>query len=362
MRTIIPLLCAISAHAQFMGVSQRKIVATGPACTPMTGYAHCRGLTIDHTQVGGSTLTNFPVLVAATLGSSKLQNASCFDKVYTSNSGGTTLIPWEIESCNQGTGAIVDWVLCASCSSSADTVLYVSYGNSGISTAQNTGANGPAHVWDSNFVTVLHLAAVAGNVSGLDSTSNANNGAVTSTSTTPGQIAGGARFAAANSSTIANTSTSGMPVGSNAAFTLSMWIKAPAAAWLDVFGGFGGTGNPRAIFAYGGGGGNDVNLWDGSGNYDLGVTYTGSWELITFTYGSTTLTGYINGLVVSTPQTHGFNNGLQQYALNISHWHSATFAGDEFRISTVARAAGWVLAEYNNQKASSTFVTVGSEV
>ena len=75
-------------------------------CTPASGYSYCRQLTVNGSQVGGSTLTNFGVLVNATLGGSRIQNSNCYDAIFTSDSGGTTLIPWEMEECTQGTGAI----------------------------------------------------------------------------------------------------------------------------------------------------------------------------------------------------------------------------------------------------------------
>jgi hypothetical protein len=104
--------------------------------------------------------------------SSRIQNASCFDVIFTSDSSGTTKIPWEVESCNQSTRAMVAWFLVSSMSSSADTKVYVHYDNGSISAPENTGGNAPAAIWDSNFKAVWHLGDGT-TLSGFDSTTNA---------------------------------------------------------------------------------------------------------------------------------------------------------------------------------------------
>jgi len=75
-------------------------------------------------------------------------------------------------------------------SPTSDTTLYVNYGNASAADQQSiTGT------WDSNYKGVWHLpngATLAGN----DSTFNANNGAISgSTTATSGQVDGAASFA-----------------------------------------------------------------------------------------------------------------------------------------------------------------------
>ena len=66
----------------------------GAACTPASGYSHCRMLTIDHLQVP-STQTNFPVVARVSLGASRIQNSLCYDFIVTSDTSGATPIPWK---------------------------------------------------------------------------------------------------------------------------------------------------------------------------------------------------------------------------------------------------------------------------
>ncbi len=109
MRHILWLLfLQVCLHAQT--APQQFLISQSIAAGGSGSFLHSRSLTVDHTQVGGSGLTHFPAIVRATLGSSSVQNASCFDVIFTSDSGGTTKIPWEMETCNQSTGVLVAWV------------------------------------------------------------------------------------------------------------------------------------------------------------------------------------------------------------------------------------------------------------
>lgn len=366
---LIPLGAAQVLSAQSIPASARipanmripsGATTVSSSCTPVTGYLHCRTLTVDHTQVGGSTLTNFAVLVQATLGASRIQNVNGFDVVFTSDAGGTTLIPWEMESVNQSTGAIVAWVLGASVSSSVNTVLYVSYDNVSITTAQNTGGLAPANVWDASYAGVWHLA----NPSSLvDSTSNnittTNNG----TTATAGEINGGV----AGNGTSEYVSMAGAAgLNLNRSFTISGWVNRSSAI----------SGSEAVVSA-------NTNSWylgtftdhfrflksqvADLGSNTTGLT-TGTWYYIVVTIGAgTPFTGtfYLNG---SPDGTFSSSVTFSQFGAEtigadvggISDWYTGT--EDEIRVSNVVRSAGQITAEYNNQVSGSTFVAVGGEV
>ena len=83
--------------------------------------AFTRSLTIDHTQVP-STLSDFPVLVSFTNATFKtvangghVLGTNMF--TFSSDSGGSSLLKWEVERYNATTGELIAWVKIASVSS-----------------------------------------------------------------------------------------------------------------------------------------------------------------------------------------------------------------------------------------------------
>jgi hypothetical protein len=325
-------------------------------CTPVSGYAYCRVLTVDRNQVGGSTLNSFAVAAVATLGASRIRNANCYDVVFTSDSGGTAMVPWELESCAQGTGAIVAWVLASSLSSSTNTQFFVSYDNAAISTAQNSGGLAPLHVWDSNYAGVWHLPNGA-TLSGSDSTSNgytlSNYGATAAT----GQIDGGAAFSAASSAYMENASFAEGGDGFN--LTVSFWINSATL-----------TSQVSSLVYKA----NGTNNWEVVADTTNFVWYTGNnsgtftapgnsaWHYVIVSMISGTAYCYVDGALEST--LTGMGTAHNAAALMVggvgAYYISASM--DELRISNIGRAAAWITTEYNNQKPGSTFLTVGSEL
>jgi hypothetical protein len=68
-------------------------------------FLYKRSLTIDHTKCGSANSSGFPVLVSinhSTLkdlahGGHVFYNTTGYDIIFTSDSAGTTKIPWEVE-------------------------------------------------------------------------------------------------------------------------------------------------------------------------------------------------------------------------------------------------------------------------
>lgn len=361
MRYFCALLMALGSSAQSIPFPGPVNTVSSPACTPVTGYLHCRVLTIDHTQVGTADSSNFPVLVSATLGSSRIQNASCFDVVFTSDSGGATKIPWEQETCTQSTGVVLDWVLVGTLSHTADTVFYVSYDNSSISTAQNTGALAPTNVWDSNYNPVYHFPD-GSTLSETDSTSNANTliatgGGGTDASATTGRIDGGSAWD--GTANIRQFTSFPSFAGQ---FTISLWVNSADNASTRMF--VGGTGSNKFGFN---GGPFFIRVLNG-GNSDQTITppATGSFYLFTLTRdASDKIDLYINGGSATRLFADAAQSGTSAWQfIGGATTGSQLFSGslDEVRFSSTLRSASWILAGYNNQKTGSTFLTVGGEV
>ncbi|MGH7238599.1 MAG: DUF2341 domain-containing protein, partial [Candidatus Saccharimonadales bacterium] len=105
-------------------------------------YSAYRTITVASGTVS-SNLTDFPLLVsltetdlATTANGGIVTNSSGFDIVFSSDNAGANLLAWEVESYNAATGALIVWVKIPAVSHTADTVIYMCYGNSSITTPQ----------------------------------------------------------------------------------------------------------------------------------------------------------------------------------------------------------------------------------
>ena len=103
-------------------------------------YAFCLPLTIDHTKVPNTDQSSFPVLISITNTNLKtvgngghVQNSSGFDIIPTSNPG-VSQLNCESKLYVASTGQVIIWANVATVSHTADTVFYLLFGNSGIST------------------------------------------------------------------------------------------------------------------------------------------------------------------------------------------------------------------------------------
>lgn len=328
-----------------------------------------RTLTVDHLQVP-STQTDFPILVSFTDATFKtisngghVRNASGYDIGFYSNPNGSTKLKWEMEFYDAVNGIIVAWVKISSISSVSDTVFYMFYGDSSITTNQSD----PINVWTNSFLGVYHLKD--GTTLSVADSTGSHNGTNNAATATTGQIDGSGAFD--------STLPSQIDIGSGmhpVALTYSAWINAttfPHAysavinraasvpstnSLLDVK----STGKLRCSLATSTG----VTAYDGLGSHTLSA---GTWYYIGFTYDSSSgLIGYVNAASDHTVAADGNADTLAASTLigNFPVTFGREWNGkiDEVHISSVARSADWITCEYNNQKTSSTFVALGSEV
>jgi hypothetical protein len=133
-----------------------------------------KAITVDFTKVPNTDQTNFPVLVSLTAdaGLSAHALASGNDILFTL-SDGTTKIPYQRESYSAGT--LAAWVQVPTLSHTANTVIYMYYGNAGAADQQQA-----ANVWDANYAGVYHLNEPGAGTAGeyKESKANTNNGTV----------------------------------------------------------------------------------------------------------------------------------------------------------------------------------------
>lgn len=117
-----------------------------------------RKLAIDHTRVGQADLADFPVLIA--LQDDRLKTAAHGGQVAQAGGGdilftaadGVTKLPHEIESYDGAAGALQAWVNVPVLSHTADTDLYLYYGNADCGPQAQ-----PGKVWKADQQTAVHF-------------------------------------------------------------------------------------------------------------------------------------------------------------------------------------------------------------
>ena len=357
--------------------SSSATITLFPTQCDNSGYKYQHTIIIDHTKVPNTDQANFPFLFsttdstfAATANGGHVTNSSGYDIVFSTDPNGVSKLDHELEKYDPSTGQVIAWVRIPTLSHTTDTVLYVLYGNSSITTSQQN----PTGVWDSNYVGVWHVAN-GSQLSLADSTIHGNNATNNGATAITGQIDGGMQTNGATYATIGTpTSLANLALG-NATF--SAWVKNVSGTSGIIMGkddsnGNKGwalslTGNNTVHFVVVYGGGNlRVNSSTQVGN--------GTWTYVTVALaGNPTSNGqatiYVNG--ASSGSGSGGSGQTVDDTSQPAYLGEATFgdgtssslngAVDEFRISKTIRSADWIAAEYNNQSSPSTFYVLGSE-
>lgn len=330
-------------------------------------YGYRRTITIDHTKVGTTNSVNFPVLVSGTYAylatvanGGKVTNSNGYDIIFTSDSSGGTLLNWEIETYTATSGLVNFWVKVPTVSATVDTVIYMFYGNSAISTFQG-GATGST--WDSSFKAVYHMPNGT-TLSGADSTTNANNLTNSGGVATTGQVDGAVSFNGAGSVLMSRTSgLTGIP-NTQASQTIETWFTIAATA---------GSNSGVTFTSIAGGNANQFT----HGSNQVRFSQNGGTNLVT-PHSDPTINTFHHAVFTTTGTSHlfyydgvQFSTGSQALQTGaVTEIYISTYAGtneewngkiDEVRISSGVRSADWILAEYNNQSAPTTFYTLGAE-
>ncbi|CAB1057424.1 Beta-galactosidase (EC [Olavius sp. associated proteobacterium Delta 1] len=327
---------------------------------PTCGFSYRRKITIDNTQVSGSAdLTDFPALISLTsqsyLSSAYVTDAQGDDIIFVGEDG--RQLDHEVESYSQdGTdGTLVAWVRIPALKASEDTVIYMLYGNSCVTTSL---AN-PEGVWDSNYVGVWHLH------DDYDDSSGDNNGSSTGSTDAGGKIANGDSFDGNDYIQI-----SGL-LGSPANVTITAWINLTSAdtSGAEVL----SIGDCAAMRIDG-----DVDNTNGFYHYASGWRSTVSDDLLAGT-GWHHVAYFMDDSGNSQKlYIDGIEEGSSNYteSLSYSGLGSNTFIGrhgngntgmdfngtiDEVRVSSSARSVGWIQTEYNNQSSPGTFYSVDAD-
>ena len=350
----------------FVGLLLCSLTCVRPAAAQSwsNGYTHRRAITLDHTKVPNTDQTNFPVLIsgtysylATTANGGQVTNSSGYDIIFSSDAGGTTLLAYERETYNSTTGAINFWVQVPTLSHTTDTIIYMYYGNSTVTTDQSNKTG----LWDSNYLGVWHSGESSGNLN--DSTSH--NDPATPTSLTQG-VVGEIGNAASYNGSSSHAAVGNLSLFNPTTISISAWVK--AISYPNTYNYILSkeqTASPYSGYVLRVDGGN-LRLYLATGGVGTSVSATqpstGVWHQVVGTYDGNHIDLYIDGSQVNSVSQTGNMN-----AANASLWFgdSASFNGrtwngsiEEVRISSSARSADWIATEFNNQSSPSTFYSI----
>jgi hypothetical protein len=341
-----------------------------------TGYSYRKNIVIYH-SIAASNQAGFPVSISLTdAGLSniskggKVQNSNGYDIIFVLADG--TRLNHEMESYDSDTGKLVAWVKVPTLSASVDTVIYMYYGNSAITTSQEN-KNG---VWDDNYKMVQHMNQnPAGAVPQMkDSTQFGNdatsNGSMTVGNQTEGPLGGAISFDGANQYLDRGSSSSLNNITD--AITLSAWVKVNSFinnSYEGLIWKLNGSDPSQATsYALTLGWNNQALKFcaSTSGGYGRGrdgntALNPGVWYYAVGTYDSAThiVNLYLNGNLDSTSNSAITGTILPVNSMTrIGKGAQSPINGtvDEARISSVVRSADWIKAEYNNQASPEEFL------
>lgn len=351
------------------------------------GYAYYAQITIDHSKVP-SDLTDFPVLISGTYDGTDgepdlrttangghIENTDAnggasggltvpADLVFSPNTDGSSPYDFEIEKYDATTGEIVAWVQC-DLDGAADTVLYVVYGDSEVTTSQEdvTGT------WGAGFECVWHF----GEPSGTLHDSTANNRDSTGVNGSPtygvtGKIGNAMSFGGGGES----ADFPALAFSTSESITFEAWFmtdtiasqyahlidRATAVnALLDFFRDYDDfwwrirddNKIPDA--------GSTVEAVDvlstATWYYAVGIRNVSADEIELFinAVSKGTATDGTGTTISIAPRVGTHSSGSPSWEGDV----------DEVRISSVARSDDWITTCYNNQSDPATFYSMGSE-
>lgn len=359
-------------------------------------FGFSKSATLSSAQVGSVDSTNWPLAIAldgnvqaadadfATVGNGGFaQSSSGYDIRPYSDSACTSALTYELVYYDPTTGKLEMHVNIPTLSHTVDTVIYICFGNSGISTDGSS-----VSTWNSNFKGVYHLPN-GSSLTANDST-GVNNGTLVNTPVaTTGEIDGSASFTKTSSQNINLGNDTSLQITGN--LTISAWVNITSvgaftaneliskdketggrAFTFDFYNQFGtpiyGSGTDIVPRLYiNGGGASDAN-----GNNLIGASVSlapGTWYFVTGVYNTSgTLDMYVNGSSAS-PQRTGESTsipsatanvriGAREFAANEDYFNGLI---DEVRVSAASLSSSWILSDYNSQKPSSNFITWGTK-
>lgn len=355
---------------------KKLLVLLISSISAFAAYSGVRPIVIPHSHVTAD-LTNFPMVVsgtfpylATTSHGGSVTSILGYDIIFTSDSGCTTKLNFERAVFNWTTGQSEFVVEVPAVSHTTDTTIYLCYGNSAVTTEQQSSP------WDANYVTVNHLEDTPPT---HDSTGNLTytvNGSPTPAMR--GKIQQGIVLNNGGSAPADTLSTSSSDVATSGDKTFEAWISPSSLKSSAV---------PTGIVTYGkdsstiyamqlrdDGSGHDMQpgfaIFDGTA-YQIIQAATvpiGKWAHIVGVVSSTQLLLYVNGNQYSLPISSYAMAGdvsdsvfIGRDAFDTNQQSYLDGAIDEVRISKVARSAAWIKAEYWNESDPDSFYIIAPQ-
>ncbi|KKM17286.1 hypothetical protein LCGC14_1677300, partial [marine sediment metagenome] len=342
---------------------------------PNCFFSYRKPINIQSSEVfGSSNHLNFPMLVSlsgdwlkttiADATNGRIQNASGYDIIFRDTN--LEQLDHEIEDYDGSVsgGTLVAWVRIPTLSYNTDTVIYMYYGNSCISSSLENITG----VWDDNYVGVWHLSQTPDIDGGTDEildSNNSNHGDsnnMIAGDQIAGRINGALNFDGTDDYVNVGDSTSLEPAG---AFTVSLWTKTTQTGNKVILEKDDNTG-----YSVQRDGSNIMKMNVGGSSSEIKTVSTyidGIWHSFAFVYrGVNDGTAYVDG-ADDTETGAPLDPGTPTYStdgLTIgSRDGTVAFLGDidEVRISNKERSADWIKTSFYNQKAGSTFLSVDPE-
>lgn len=325
-----------------------------------------RKVTIDYTKVDSVDLINFPMVFKETqtyfkteANGGKVKNSNGYDIRVFSDSLCADKLNFELEKYVATTGEVVMWIQIDSLAGSSNTVFWIGYGDSTISTNNST-----TNTWKTDYQAVYHLKDGT-TLTAADATANAVNGTITSATATTGQLDGGASFSGASKIDLGNN------LGLTSDLTYEAWIKVTDYSHYGFL--FSKTNgnqpNPYDIYMTGTSGIINFFVGDGTGgNSNVASSAapgTGAWHRISVVKSGTNVKHYLDGVLNGTGNFSSVTvtNGTTHSIIGTRGDTFDYFNGlmDEVNVLNTALTSHWIKTEYNNQSSPSTFYSIGAE-
>lgn len=302
-----------------------------------------------------------------------VENSNGYDIRPYDGIGGSALT-YELVYYDGTTGSLEMHVKIPTLSASTDTVIYLYFGDSGISTDGSS-----TNTWSANYEGVWHFPD-GSSLSGLDST--ANNNDATGGNAVAGEIDGGVETTSSGRNIVSVGTGTNLDPGAGD-FTIGGWVYKYEASvsfqdlWFLAKWNTGASPGTNEYVLNVSDTGDDDNpiFFVEVSNTSYGVVYgtplsEDTWYHLVGVRQGRGLYLYLNGSLVasnatvlpdsSTINTPGRN--LKFGDSDITPNLALDGKMDEIFYNSSALSASWIIADYNSQKASSTFITWGTKV
>jgi RHS repeat-associated protein len=344
---------------------------SGPTLpVPQNGYTAGRGITINHAMVPNMDQADFPVLITGTYGflasvgnNGAVQNANGWDIIFTADSAGQQRLDHEIDSYDPVHGTVAFWVRIPLLSHTADTTIYIWYGNSAVANTQENKAG----VWRNGYTGVWHFANNGPGLNISDSTGNFTNNTNQGATAAPGTIGGAASFNSSSPNQLLFPSASTL----SGNFTIEAWLQ-PTGSDTPSTMGLLGSRSTQADQSFdihltstgiqsdiGNGSSWLTNAASGTYNYSMNT-----WHHLAFVVSPNAYSAYENGASVGRGSFSGvplLYDANHTFRIGATGWPGEYFNGemDEVRLSSLVRSADWLASEYNNESEPALFYSMG---